>query len=359
MAEVGNRQLVEASPTLRGLQESLKGELQGLLGRHQGPLYYIMEYALGWRDQEGTLLPGPAPLLGRGCLCLLVCRAMGSDTQRALPAAGAVELLSQFSLVHDDIQNGSPEREGRSAVWWIWGPAQGINVGDGLHALARLSLFRLEDQGMPTPRVLQAARLLDQACLHLFEGQYQELLFQEQTQVLPGAYFSMAEKRAGALWSCAAGLGALSADADEEVLALCQQGGQKLGVAFQIQEDILELWSSAGGETPGGSLLNKRKSLPVIHALTSGEPQTRRELATLYLQRVLEPKDVVRIAELLDDAGSREYCRALVDTTAQEALETLAQAGIAGEALAEVRRLTQVVLGRDGDIGPRTDDSSA
>jgi geranylgeranyl diphosphate synthase type I len=270
-----------------------------------------------------------------------------------------VELLHQFSLVHDDIQNGSPDREGRSAVWWLWGPAQGINVGDGLHALARLSLFGLEDQGMPTPRLLRAARLLDQACLRLFEGQYHELLFQEQAQVLEGAYFSMVEKRAGALWGCAAGLGALSAGADDEALALCQHGGEKLGVAFQIQQDILELWGGAGGEPPGGGLLNKRKSLPVIHALTTGEPQTRRELATLYLQRVLEPKDVVRVVALLDDAGSREYCQALVETATHEALETLAQAGVAGETLAEVRRLTQMVLERHGNIPLLTDSSGA
>ena len=269
---------------------------------------------------------------------------MGGEIRQGIPAAGAVELLHNFSMVHDDIQNGAPEREGRPAVWWLWGPAQGINVGDGLHALARLSLLGLEDCGVPALRILKAVRILDTACLELFEGQYEELIFQERTQVLPGAYFSAAAKRAGALWSCAAGLGALAAEGDEETIALCQRGGMKFGVACQIQEEILEIWDNRGNIVPSGALLNKRKSLPVIYALNSGEPQTRRELATLYLQRVLEPKILPRVIELLDQARGKECCEQLVNTMVQESVQNLAQAGIEEESLVQIRRLAKLLL---------------
>jgi geranylgeranyl diphosphate synthase type I len=345
MAGVKKLEGEEIAPNFGHLQGVVSEYLRTLLAKQQGPLYPIMEYALGWRDQDGGLLGESAPMLERGCFCLLVCRAVGGEVRQGVPVAGAVELLHSFSMVHDDIQNGAPEREGRSAVWWLWGPAQGINVGDGLHALARLSLFGLEEHGISMLRILKAARILDEACLKLFEGQYEELLFQEQTQVLPRAYFSAAEKRAGALWSCAAGLGALVAGADDETLALCQQGGMKFGVACQIQQEILEFWNNGEDMVPGGAFLNKRKSLPVIYALTSGEPQIRRELTTLYLQRVLEPKMSPRVIELLDQAGSKQYCENIVNTMVQESLHILAQAGIHEESLVEFRQLAELLLG--------------
>ena len=266
---------------------------------------------------------------------------------RALPSAVAVELVHQFSLVHDDVQDGNPDRDSRPAVWWVWGPAQAINAGDSLDALARLSLFDLASLGAGPEEVLQAARTLDQAGLELIEGQHQDIQFQEQLQVSQQTYLDMVEKRAGALLGCAAELGAMTAHVDEPRRLLCRMAGRRLGVAIQVHNDIRDLWRSRGELVPTGDILNKKKSLPVIHALEHGEVKARRELGSLYLQRVLDPKNLPRIIEILDAAESRQHCWEVVEKAKNEALEGLLEAGLPEGTMKEVREVTEYLLHDD------------
>lgn len=339
---------MELPAVLAGLQEPIEAELRSLISTRQEPLYRMMEYALGWVEQDLTPRPGPGPLRLHASLCLLTGQVLGTTVPQALPAAAAVELVQHYSLVHDDIRDGNPDRDGRPTVWWLWGPAQAINAGDGLDALARLALLGLGSRGMGPERVLSAAGLLDRASLCLCEGQYQEANFQEQLQVSGTAYLRMAENRAGALMGCALELGALVARVDEPRLPHYQKAGQKLGLALQIQRDLWELWGGAQGKSPAGELLNKKKSLPVVYALETAPAQTKRELGTFYLKRVLDPKDVPRVLELLDAAGSRRYCQEEVERAKQEALGALAQAGLADTALAEFQGVIEFLFRREG-----------
>ena len=343
-AQYGRRQVVELPAALARFQQPIEAELRSLIADRQEPLYGMMQYALGWMEQDGTPRPGHEPLRLHASLCLLACRALGADIQQALPAAAAVELVHHYSLVHDDIRDGNSDRDQRPAVWWVWGPAQAINAGDGLDALARLSLLGLAGRGVSTDVVLKAAWRLDQACLELCEGQYQEIRFQEQLQVSQATYLKMVEKRAGALLGCAAALGALCAAADEDVCQKFQRTGQKLGVARQIRDDLLHLWGSLGDTASTGDILNKKKSLPVVHAMEAGEPQARRELGTLYLQRVLDPKNLPRIIEILDAAGSRQHCQSVARDAKEEALAALAEAGLGDEALDEFGQVGMFLL---------------
>ena len=253
-----------------------------------------------------------------------LCTLLGGDVQRALPAATAVELVHHFSLIHDDIQNGNPERNHRPAVWWHWGPGQAINAGDGLHALARLALFRLSCAGVPDDTVLEATRILDQACLALCEGQYTDLVLQDRIDVTRAAYMRMAEARTGALIGCAAQLGALLAGASEETQATVATAGRKLGLALQVHREVGSLW----GQAATGDILNKSKILPVVHALEQGDLRTKRELGTLYLKRVLEPTDVPGLLTILDGVGARESCEQLVQDTFDEAVALMEQHGL-------------------------------
>src|SRR3989441_5346125 len=137
----------------------------------------MIRYHLGWEDAEGR----PQDVGGKGLrptLCLLACEAAGGDWHRALPVAAAVELVHNFSLIHDDIQDRDSERHHRPTVWSIWGEAQAINAGDALLLLARLFILRLPDGGVSDSVALEAARMLDEGTLEMVEGQTLDLTFE-------------------------------------------------------------------------------------------------------------------------------------------------------------------------------------
>lgn len=319
------------SPNLAQLSASIEASLRSTLQDRTQPLYRLMEYHMGWVDEHGIAQAPPASPRLHASWCLLTCSLLGGDADRALPAATAVELVHHFSLIHDDIQNGNPERDHRPAVWWHWGPGQAINAGDGLHALARLALFRLSCAGVPDDTVLEATRVLDQACLTLCEGQYTDLVLQDRIDVTRAAYMRMAEARTGALIGCAAQLGALLAGASDETQAAVATAGRKLGLALQVHREIGNLW----GQSATGDILNKSKTLPVVHALEQGDLRTKRELGTLYLKRVLEPADLPQLLAVLDGVGARDACRQLVRDTFEEALALLEEQGLPSTAVEE------------------------
>ena len=135
-------------PSLQRNSALAEKALRALFAQQSSSLYNLMEYQLGWRDEGGVPLDVPVQQTWlHANLCLLAAQAVGGDPERTLSAAAAVELVYQFAQVHADIQDGSQQRYDRSTVWWIWGPAQAINAGDGLHALAKLSLLELREQG--------------------------------------------------------------------------------------------------------------------------------------------------------------------------------------------------------------------
>ncbi len=317
-----------APPNLFQLSQSIETALRATLQDRSQPLYRLMEYHMGWVDEQGIAqAPRATPRL-HASWCLLTCSLLGGDVDRALPAAAAVELVHNFSLIHDDIQNGNPERDHRPAVWWHWGPGQAINAGDGLHALARLALFGLSCAGVPDEMVLKATRILDQACLGLCEGQYTDLVLQDRIDVTRAAYLRMAEARTGALLGCAGQLGALLSGVSEETQADVATAGRKLGLALEVHRDIAALWGHAATTQPQGDILNKSKTLPVVYALEQGDLRTKRQLGTLYLKRVLEPADVPGLLAILDGVGAREFCQQFVRDAFDEALALLAEQGL-------------------------------
>ena len=341
----GARMRLTAS--LDAFRAAAEGELHAVMDGRSQPLYRMMEYQLGWIDDQGSPLVGGTAPRFHALLCLATCGALGADPSDALPAAAAVELVHLFTQVHDDIQDGSPNRGARPTVWWLWGPAQAINAGDGLHALARLSLFRLATLGAPSERVLEATSVLDQACLGIFEGQHTDLQFQEQLTVTRDAYLRMVEQRAGALPGCAAELGALLASADERTRAACRRAGRQLGVAMQLQRDVHSLWGAASGGEPTGDVLNKRRMLPVVHALEVGSLPVKRELGTLYMKRVLEPGDLPRLVEMLDGVGARAYCEEHAARAVDLAMAALEETSASPAGLEQFRELAQLALAED------------
>ena len=304
-------------------QRAVNEELRAVFEGRDGFLYNILRYHLGWVDQDGIPQNGAPPLHFQGALALACCEALGADYRQALPAAAGVELVHHFTLVHGEVQVGRAESVDRPSIWWVWGPAQAINAGDGLHALGRTTIMRLTQRGMPPERVLRAVRSLDSACLRLCEGQYMDLEFQDQLMVTDAAYLNMVNRKAGALAGAAAEAGALAAAADDAQCDAVHDFGASLGTAWQIARDIGDLWGERGDGMTASNVISKKKSLPVIHALEHGSLSAKRELGSIYMKRVLEPEDATRLVAILEETGARASAESRAAQMVVESLATV------------------------------------
>jgi geranylgeranyl diphosphate synthase type I len=327
---------------------ALEEELKDVFSGREGFLYDVLRYHLGWADQRGIPEDNPSVLHLQSLLALVCCESFTGDFQAALPAAAGVELVHNFTLVHGDVQSGRVDEQDRPSIWWVWGPAQAINAGDGLHALGRTTIMRLAQKGVPADRVLRAVELLDRACLTLCEGQYMDLDFQDQLLVTSGAYYDMIGRKTGALAGCSAELGALAAGMDEGVCLQVRDAGRRLGMAWQIGEDITDLWGRRGDGMTASNVLTKKKSLPLILAMETAELAVKRELGNIYAKRVLQPEDVSRVIAILDQAQARQNSEDKARELVDEALGALADAGLAEERMGDLKFLGRWALENPG-----------
>ncbi len=204
--------------------------------------------------------------------------------------------------------------------------------------------MRLAQRGVPPDRVLRAVESLDRACLTLCEGQYMDLEFQDQVMVTSASYLDMIARKAGALTGCAAESGALAANASDAVCAAFRDAGIALGCGWQIARDIDDLWGDRGDGITPSNILNKKKSLPLIHALESGSVGVKRELTAIYMKRVLEPEDTGRLVEILDETGSRSVSERKARELVEQALDITQSCGVSPEEQAQLRELGEWAL---------------
>jgi geranylgeranyl diphosphate synthase type I len=264
----------------------------------------MMRYHMGWVNADGSPYEGPRGKRVRPLLLMLCAEAAGGDPMRALPAAAAIELIHNFSLIHDDIQDESDTRRGRPTVWKIWGRAQAINAGDAMYTMAYLAMHRLAETGTPPMRTLRAWQRLAETCLALTYGQHMDIGFEARHEVSVGEYLTMIGAKTAALIEASAELGALVAGADAETQQHYADFGRNIGLAFQVRDDILGIWGSekATGKATGADILSRKKSLPVIYALSRSQA-----LRELYALPELTADHVVHATALIDETEAHTY----------------------------------------------------
>ena len=331
-------------PVYEAHYRALEEELSEGFSSRQGFLYYLLRYHLGWIDQRGQPEDSPMPRHFQPMLALVACDVLAGDFRPALPVAAAIELVYNFTLVHGEVQASRIDAQDRPSIWWVWGPAQAINAGDGLHAMGRATIMRLGQRGIGAERLLKAVETLDRTCLTLCEGQYMDLSFQDQLMVTSRDYYDMIERKTGTLTGCSAELGALAAGADDTVCNQFREMGSRLGMAWQITQDIAELWGQRGDGITPSNILNKKKSLPLIYTLESSGTSAKRELGRIYMKRVLEPEDVSRIIAILEEAGARQYSEARARELMEQATAALADVDLTEEQQEKFRHLGQWAL---------------
>ena len=317
-------------------------ELVSIIGGSSLALYDMMRYHLGWIDQQGHPEEGGGKLV-RPTLLLLSCEAVGGDWRVALPAAAAVELVHNFSLIHDDIEDGDQERRHRATVWWLWGKPQAINAGDAMHSLAGLALLRLDGKGVAPQKMLHAAHILDETCLELCEGQYLDICYENLFDINIDAYLEMIDRKTAALISCSLQLGALMGSEDETLVTRFRRFGRKLGLAYQMLDDVLGIW---GGES-ASDVQKKKKTLPVIYALKRAGGEERAALLRIYAKETISLEDVDRVTQILGHLGTKEYTQEIARKYYREALGELEGANLSHQALKELKEVTSFLVERE------------
>jgi len=311
-------------------------------------LYHMIRYHLGWEDAEGQPEDAGGKAL-RPTLCLLACEAAGGEWHRALPAAAAVELVHNFSLIHDDVQDRDQERHHRPTVWSIWGEAQAINAGDALLALARPVVLRLADEGVPAATVIEAARVLDESTLEMVAGQTLDIAFEAKSDVDLPAYLQMVRQKSGALFDSALRLGVLAAGGDWELAERLGRVGRALGTAFQVCDDILGVWGdkSKTGKAAGADISRRKKSLPVVHALSEGKSGMREGLRAIYEKPALDADDVAQVRQRLDEVGAQEYCERQAAELKEDAIAELSRLELLPDPREEIIQMAEFLLERE------------
>ncbi|GER81216.1 MAG: polyprenyl synthetase family protein [Anaerolineales bacterium] len=329
---------------LPNLLSAIETELQKQVARldepRTRPFHEMLAYHMGWTGEGAG--PEATGKRVRPLLVLLAAASCGADWRPALPAAAAVELVHNFSLLHDDIEDNSDKRRGRTTVWKKWGLAQGINAGDGMFILANLALADLEAD-YPAPIVIRAATILQHACLDLTRGQFLDISYEDRADLAVDDYWPMVGGKTAALIAACCQLGALLGGADAARQEAYRAFGHYLGLAFQVQDDILGIWGDEAltGKSAAGDLVEGKKSLPVLFGL-----EKNGEFARHWQRGPIRAEEVRAAAALLEAESARRSAQEAARQMTDLALESLRVANPQGEAGEALKSLADKLLQR-------------
>jgi geranylgeranyl diphosphate synthase type I len=371
-----------ANAVLRTCRDRTEPALRAAIDSLPDPMRLIAGYHRGWWDEHGkptraggkairpalALLsgaavspavgpadspagPGDLPRTGPGPVYLPGTGPgpVGGAADRVVPAAVAVELVHDFSLLHDDVMDRDATRRHRPTAWAVFGVGEAILAGD---ALLTLALDVLARSGHPAAS--EGIRLLSDVVQELVDGQVSDLAFERRDDVGLAECLRMAEAKTGALLGGACALGARFAGAPAVSVRRMRRFGRELGLAFQLVDDLLGIWGDPAttGKPARSDLRCRKKSLPVVAALTSGTSAGQRFGELYGREGELSEADLVLAAELIELAGGRSWCRDRADILATQAMHRLpgggaSPGGAASSASTELGVLARLILDRD------------
>jgi len=331
---------MDLNPLLSSIELQLQKQVSRLDKLHTRPFHEMLTYHMGWTGEGSG--PEATGKRIRPLLVLLTTAACGGDWEKTLPAAAAVELIHNFSLVHDDIQDNSPRRRGRDTIWVKWGAPMAINVGDALFVLSNQAIIDLKEYH-PDNVVVKAAEILHNTCLELTRGQFMDMSYEDRKDLTTDDYWPMVAGKTAALLSTCCHLGALLGGAEEIQQDAYRSFGQYLGLAFQVQDDILGIWGNEAmtGKSAASDLVEGKKSLPVLTGLAANK-----KFAERWRQGPIQPEEVEILAKLLTIEGGYELAHEASNRMTELALLNLREAEPQGEAGNALYDLAEKMLKR-------------
>tara|TARA_B100000676_G_scaffold62147_1_gene61515 strand:+ start:2266 stop:3288 length:1023 start_codon:yes stop_codon:yes gene_type:complete len=280
---------------------SISKSIQNIFSDREASIYRIMEYQVGLRDELGEINPSIENnrIWELGILTLLVSELDNNSIEFDISNAVSLELLKLFTEVHIDIGEGIQYRNNRPTLWALHGPAQAINVGDGLHAMARLALVNSPTQSSKE-NLYERLRFLENSSLLVCEGIHEDLSSLERIDFFLNDYFIMVQKKIASLFECAFQLALCGTEILSKNGLLISSLAQNIAYASQITSDINSIWPATNTLDHNSlDLLNKKKTFPIVMAFSESDVSQKRELANLFYQRVVSEEDAQKITDLL------------------------------------------------------------
>jgi geranylgeranyl diphosphate synthase type I len=345
--------LGSAEQEVADLQRRFRGPLEARLREavvdSESGFFGLLRYHLGWQEADGT--PSSAPV-GKGLrplLCLTACELAGGDWKRALPAAAALELIHNFSLIHDDIQDRDGHRWDRETLWSVYGVPPAISAGNAMRVIADQTLLTLVGSGLTTASVTQAAMELTERYLEMIEGQYMDMSFEQAEHVTIDEYLDMVGRKTGALIESAMYMGALVATSDRDTARTFGSCGRRLGLAFQIRDDYLGIWGDPAitRKPVGSDIRRKKKSLPIVHLFQNASESDRAWLDQAYAGEEVSGEDAERVLEMLDRFGTPAYVQRSAQEHADAAVREVRRLALPDDATRKLEAMAEVFVTRE------------
>lgn len=303
----------------------------------------IAGYHLGWWDSAGNPVHGNPGKSLRSTVAMLCAQAVMVPMDAALPGAAAVELVHNFSLLHDDVMDRDPLRRHRPAAWSVWGDGAAVLAGDALAALAQLVLMRSSSANK-----VQASVLLSGTTQELIRGQLADLAFEQRADVTIAECLSMVAGKTASLLACSAAIGAVLGGAPTRTINSLKNFGYRIGMAFQLIDDVLGIWgdSSATGKPVFADLLARKKSLPIVWTLAGGSPASE-QLGSWLRQQEQDKASPAAIARVIEGAGGRAWALSEARRYVTEAEQSLAGIEMAPALRDQLRTLAWSIVERN------------
>jgi geranylgeranyl diphosphate synthase type I len=312
----------EVTELQRKYLAAVSSELHAVIPHELGGPYPLLRYHLGWEEADGAIRENGGGKALRPVLCLTAAEVAGADWHQALAAAASLELIHNFSLIHDDIQDGDVERRHRSTVWHLWGIPMAMTSGNAMRVVADRTLAMLSKANLPDACVVDASLVLTERYLEMIEGQYQDISFEDADGVTPEQYLEMVGRKTGALIDASMYLGALVATQDASQAEAFGRSGRRLGLAFQIRDDILGIWGDPAetGKAIGADIRRRKKSLPVVYLLQKAKGHDKEWLQGLYdADDEIGKANVDKVLEIMDKVGAKQYCQQVAEDQTRQA----------------------------------------
>ena len=346
----------KAGPELPGMFARYRTWVEEALSRSvpdisRSELYILVRYHLGWSDQQG--IPAEAPVSQgkalRPTLCLFASQALAQDITHALPSAAALELIHNFSLIHDDIQDQDRERRHQPTVWHLWGLPKALVAGNAMQSSGDIALLNTGCQGPDTETILKVSELLTDSYLEMIQGQCLDLAFESRTDISTEEYLQMIAYKTGSLIRSGLEIGAILSTEDPVTLQAFSRFGNYLGRAFQIRDDFLGIWGdeTITGKAAGNDIRRRKKSFPIVLAFSQADGEDLKDLRRIYRKKELDEEDVTKVLAILDKVDAQDHCRQITETSAADALTALKRISLPEWAQHEAEELVEFLSRRE------------
>lgn len=306
-----------------------------------------IEYHMGWSNPNGNPIKSTEGKRLRPALMLFACVSLGGKVERALAPAVAIELIHNFSLIHDDIEDRDTQRHNRPTVWSIWGEDKAIHIGSLLYDLAFIQMGEVSND-VSSEQLLYTSSRLSESSFEMMKGQYLDISFEERMKVSTTEYIEMVAFKTASLISCAMDIGGFIGTGDHELASSLALLGRQLGQLFQIRDDMLGIWGDvkSTGKPVGADIRRKKKSFPIVYAMEVGRKSSIDDLNKVFNKSTLDDGDVEKVLVALDDTNAKNKCEANTQEMGSRILKQIENAKFPSNFRLEIEELVDFLITR-------------